>query len=90
MLVYEYNDKLLGSPSHFFLKEDPTVENLQKIAPECTENEIGIVKINDLDEAKSYGLDDKMPVILYFENKVTLIIKIKFSLTYFTRNFKPF
>ena len=54
----------------FVLQEDPTVENLQKIADDCTENEIGIVKINDRDEAESYGLDDKMPVILYFENKV--------------------
>ena len=51
-------------------QEDPTVDNLQKIANDCTEHEIGIVMINDIDEAKSYGLEDKMPAILYFENKV--------------------
>ena len=56
------------------MQEDPTVENLQKIANDCTENEIGVVKINDLDEAKSYGLENKMPGILYFENKVTKMI----------------
>ena len=53
------------------------MENLQKIADDCTEEEIGIVKINDLDEAKTFGLDDKMPVILYFENKVTYFGKFR-------------
>ena len=53
------------------------MENLQKIADDCTEEEIGIVKINDLDEAKTFGLDDKMPVILYFENKVICFGKFR-------------
>ena len=53
------------------------MENLQKIADDCTEEEIGIVKINDLDEAKTFGLDDKMPVILYFENKVIYFVKFR-------------
>ena len=53
------------------------MENLQKIADDCTEEEIGIVKINDLDEAKAFGLEDKMPVILYFENKVIYFGKFR-------------
>ena len=65
--IISYSIKL----RQFTLQEDPTVENLQKIANDCTENEIGIVKINDLDEAKSYGLEDKMPGILYFEKQVS-------------------
>ena len=51
------------------MEEDPTVENLQQIADDCVEDSIGIVKINDVEEAKSYGIED-MPTVLYFEKKI--------------------
>ena len=77
--IHEVTDVLLGKLIEkiedlvvifYDMEEDPTVENLQKIANDCTDEEIGIIKINDPDEAKDYGLEDKMPAILYFENKI--------------------
>ena len=66
------------------------MDNLEKIADDCKEKEIGIVKINDLDEAKTFGLDDKMPVILYFENKVTPLVEFRIVYNYGTENMKVY
>ena len=51
------------------MEEDPTIENLQKIADDCQENSIGIVKINDASEAEKYGLKDQ-PIAMFIHNKV--------------------
>jgi hypothetical protein len=42
---------------------------LQVIAEGCHENGIGIVKINDVEEAEEFGLTE-MPVVVLFENQV--------------------
>ena len=41
----------------------------QVIAEGCHENGIGIVKINDVEEAEEFGLTE-MPVVVLFENQV--------------------
>ncbi len=44
----------------------------QVIAEGCHENGIGIVKINDVEEAEEYGLTE-MPVVVLFENRVPTV-----------------
>ena len=51
------------------MEEDPTVENLQKIAGGCQENNIGIVKINDASEAEKYGLKDQ-PIAMFIHKGI--------------------
>jgi hypothetical protein len=51
------------------MEEDPTVENLQKIAGGCQENNIGIVKINDASEAEKYGLKDQ-PIAMFIHKNI--------------------
>lgn len=45
------------------------MENLQKIAGGCQENNIGIVKINDASEAEKYGLKDQ-PIAMFIHNNI--------------------
>ena len=51
------------------MDEDPTVEKLQSIAEDVSENGIGIVKINDASEAEYYGLKEQ-PVAMFILNHV--------------------
>ena len=55
------------------MEEDPTVENLQKIAEDCQENGVGIVKINDASEAEKYGLKEQ-PVAMFIHNNVPTLM----------------
>ena len=42
---------------------------MKVIAEACNENDIGIVMINDVEEAEEYGLGD-LPVVVLFQNKL--------------------
>jgi hypothetical protein len=56
------------------MEDDPTVENLQKIASECQKNGIAMVKINDDEEARSLGLDD-LPQLVLYHNQIPILMK---------------
>lgn len=43
---------------------------LENIDDECDEKGIAFVKIDDTNLAKTYGLDDELPALVYFENKI--------------------
>nr|CAG4638530.1 EOG090X0856 [Cyclestheria hislopi] len=45
------------------------VKELENIDDECDSHDIAFVKIDNLDEAKEYGLDI-LPAMVYFENKI--------------------
>lgn len=56
------------------MEDDPTVDNLEQIiANDCVEQDIGVVKINDAEEAKKYGFEEDMPKLIYMEKKVPSI-----------------
>ncbi|XP_065578951.1 uncharacterized protein LOC136039286 isoform X4 [Artemia franciscana] len=48
------------------------VEELENIDDECDNQGIAFVRIDDLDEAKEYGLDE-LPALVYFENTIPSI-----------------
>ncbi len=54
-------------------RSDPESETvmaeLEKIDDECDSKDISFVKIDDLAEAKEYGIDD-VPALVYFENGI--------------------
>lgn len=47
-----------------------TLAELENIDDECDEKGIAFVKIDDPELAKAYGLDDELPALVYFENKI--------------------
>ena len=51
------------------MKQLKLLSNVQVIAEGCHVNGIGIVKINDVEEAEEYGLKE-MPVVVLFEKEV--------------------
>lgn len=55
------------------MEEDPSVENLQRIAEDCQENGVAIVKINDASEAEKYGLKDQ-PVAMFIQNNIPTLM----------------
>ena len=70
IVLNKLTDKIENLVCIFYdMEEDPTVENLQKIAEDCQENNIGIVKINDASEAEKYGLKEQ-PVAMFIHKKV--------------------
>lgn len=46
------------------------LKELENIDDECDEKGIAFVKIDDPELAKTYGLDDELPALVYFENKI--------------------
>ena len=70
IVLNKLTDKIENLAVIFYdMEEDPTIENLQKIADDCQENSIGIVKINDASEAEKYGLKDQ-PIAMFIRKKV--------------------
>ena len=46
------------------------LQELENIDDECDEKGILFVKIDDDTVAKEYGIDDELPTLVYFENKI--------------------
>lgn len=46
------------------------LKELENIDDECDEKGILFVKIDDDTVAKEYGIDDELPTLVYFENKI--------------------
>ena len=46
------------------------LQELENIDDECDEKGILFVKIDDDSVAKEYGIDDELPTLVYFENKI--------------------
>ena len=46
--------------------------NIQVIAEACNENDVGIVKINDAEEAEEFGLGE-LPAVVLFQNKLPTV-----------------
>lgn len=55
-------------------RDDPksmeVLQELENIDDECDEKGILFVKIDDDSLAKEYGIDDELPTLVYFENKI--------------------
>lgn len=80
--MHEVNDivltKLVEKFDHiaavfYDMEEDPTVENLQKIAPDCQENEIAIVMIKDEEEAGRLGLEN-LPKLVFYHSEIPSVM----------------
>ncbi|KAF7496675.1 Protein disulfide-isomerase A5 [Sarcoptes scabiei] len=54
-------------------KSQKVLKELENIDDECDEKGIAFVKIDDDQLARTYGLDDELPVLVYFENKIPSI-----------------
>ena len=52
-------------------KTDSLLESLEKIDDECDAEGVHLVKISDAKAAKSHGLEDKMPGLVYFRDPDT-------------------
>lgn len=46
------------------------LKELENIDDECDEKGIFFVKIDDDNLAREYGIDDELPILVYFENKI--------------------
>ena len=55
------------------MEDDPSVENLQRIAGESFEDGIAVVKIKDEEEAKQFGMDE-MPGIVFFRKRIASVV----------------
>jgi hypothetical protein len=62
VLFYDNNDK----------KSDKVLAELENIDDECDQLGIAFVKIDNLDEAKEYGIE-KLPKLLYFEKGIPTV-----------------
>ena len=47
-----------------------TLKELENIDDECDDKGIAFVKIDDPELAKTYGLHDELPALVYFENRI--------------------
>ena len=56
------------------MEDDPSVEALQPIADDCQQAGVAIVKIRDEEEAKRYGLQERLPALVFFHNRVPSLL----------------
>ncbi|CAG2109075.1 unnamed protein product, partial [Medioppia subpectinata] len=71
-------DNMIDSSSFlavlFYDRDDPksqeVLKELENIDDECDEKGILFVKIDDDSVAKGYGIDDELPTLVYFENRI--------------------
>ena len=59
VVFYDPNDK----------QDQVVLESLEKIDDDCRRFEIDFIKVSDINEATSYGIDH-LPGLLYFENRI--------------------
>eukprot|EP00095_Tigriopus_kingsejongensis_P000183 snap_masked-scaffold487_size158652-processed-gene-0.30 protein:Tk00183 transcript:snap_masked-scaffold487_size158652-processed-gene-0.30-mRNA-1 annotation:"hypothetical protein DAPPUDRAFT_202746" len=80
--MHEVNDivltKLVEKFTHiaavfYDMEEDPIVENLQSIAPDCRESDIAIVMIQDDEEVSRLGLTD-LPKLVFFHTEIPSVM----------------
>lgn len=50
-------------------KSQKVLSELENIDDDCDQHNIAFVKINDLDEAKEYGID-ALPTLVFFERRI--------------------
>ena len=59
VVFYDPNDK----------QDQAILESLEKIDDDCRRFEIDFIKVSDIEEASTYGIDS-LPALLYFENRI--------------------